>query len=185
MLDDLKKDCTVRMAKCVQQFQLDLKKMRTGRAHPSLIEHLKVDYYGNETPLNQLANIGIEDARTLVVTPWDKAAVQAVEKAIYKSDLGLTPNTAGTVIRLPLPPLTEERRRDITKVVRHDSENARVAVRNVRRDVLNDVKEMLKEKLISQDDEKRVHDEIQKLTDKHVAEIDQALAAKEKEIMQV
>jgi ribosome recycling factor len=185
MLDDLKKDCTARMAKCVQQFQLDLKKMRTGRAHPSLIEHLKVDYYGNETPLNQLANIGIEDARTLVVTPWDKAAVQAVEKAIYKSDLGLTPNTAGTVIRLPLPPLTEERRRDITKVVRHDSENARVAVRNVRRDVLSDVKEMLKEKLISQDDEKRVHDEIQKLTDKHVADIDQALAAKEKEIMQV
>jgi ribosome recycling factor len=185
MLDDLKKDCVARMAKCVQQFQLDLKKMRTGRAHPSLVEHLKVDYYGNETPLNQLANIGIEDARTLVVTPWDKAAVQAVEKAIYKSDLGLTPNTAGAVIRLPLPPLTEERRRDITKVVRHDSENARVAVRNVRRDVLNDVKEMLKEKLISQDDEKRVHEEIQKITDKHVADIDQALAAKEKEIMQV
>ena len=185
MIDDFKKDATTRMAKCVQQFQADLKKLRTGRAHPSLIENLKVDYYGTETPLQQLANIGIEDARTLVVTPWDKAAVQAVEKAVYKSDLGLTPNTAGTVIRIPLPPLTEERRRDITKVVRGDAEGARVAVRNVRRDVLQDVKEALKEKMISQDEEKKAHEEIQKLTDKHVAEIDQVLAAKEKEIMQV
>jgi ribosome recycling factor len=185
MLDELKKDATVRMAKCVQQFAHDLKKLRTGRAHPSLVEHIKVDYYGTETPLNQLANIAVEDARTLVVTPWDKAAVQAVEKAIYKSDVGLTPNTAGAVIRLPLPPLTEERRRDITKVVRHDAEGARVAVRNVRRDVLSDVKDMLKEKMISQDDEKKAHEDIQKLTDKHVAEIDQTLAAKEKEIMQV
>jgi ribosome recycling factor len=185
MIDDFKKDATTRMAKCVQQFQADLKKLRTGRAHPSLIENLKVDYYGTETPLQQLANIGIEDARTLVVTPWDKAAVQAVEKAVYKSDLGLTPNTAGTVIRIPLPPLTEERRRDITKVVRGDAEGARVAVRNVRRDVLQDVKEALKEKMISQDEEKKAQEEIQKLTDKHVAEIDQVLAAKEKEIMQV
>jgi ribosome recycling factor len=185
MIEDFKKDATARMAKCVQQFQADLKKLRTGRAHPSLIENLKVDYYGTETPLQQLANIGIEDARTLVVTPWDKAAVQAVEKAVYKSDLGLTPNTAGTVIRIPLPPLTEERRRDITKVVRGDAEGARVAVRNVRRDVLQDVKEALKEKMISQDEEKKAQDEIQKLTDKHVAEIEQVLAAKEKEIMQV
>ena len=185
MIDDFKKDATTRMAKCVQQFQADLKKLRTGRAHPSLIENLKVDYYGTETPLQQLANIGIEDARTLVVTPWDKAAVQAVEKAVYKSDLGLTPNTAGTVIRIPLPPLTEERRRDITKVVRGDAEGARVAVRNVRRDVLQDVKEALKEKMISQDEEKKAQEEIQKLTDKHVAEIDQVLAAKEKEIMRV
>lgn len=185
MIDDFKKDASARMAKCVQQFQADLKKLRTGRAHPSLIENLKVDYYGTETPLQQLANIGIEDARTLVVTPWDKAAVQAVEKAVYKSDLGLTPNTAGTVIRIPLPPLTEERRRDITKVVRGDAEGARVAVRNVRRDVLQDVKEALKEKMISQDEEKKAQEEIQKLTDKHVAEIEQVLAAKEKEIMQV
>jgi ribosome recycling factor len=185
MIEDFKKDATARMAKCVQQFQVDLKKLRTGRAHPSLIENLKVDYYGTETPLQQLANIGIEDARTLVVTPWDKAAVQAVEKAVYKSDLGLTPNTAGTVIRIPLPPLTEERRRDITKVVRGDAEGARVAVRNVRRDVLQDVKEALKEKMISQDEEKKAQEEIQKLTDKHVAEIEQVLAAKEKEIMQV
>jgi len=185
MLDDLKKDCIQRMVKCVQQFQADTKKLRTGRAHPSLVENLKVDYYGTETPLNQLANISIEDARTLLINPWDKGAVQAVEKAIYKSELGLTPNTAGSVIRVPLPPLTEERRRDITKVVRADAENARVAVRNVRRDVLGDVKDAVKEKLISQDDEKRAQDEIQKLTDKHVADIDAALAAKEKEIMQV
>ena len=185
MLDDFKKDAIARMGKCVLTFQTDLKKLRTGRAHPSLIENLRVDYYGTETPLNQLANINTEDARTLTVSPWDKGAVQAIEKAIHKSDLGLTPMTAGTVIRVPLPPLTEERRRDITKVLRGDAENARVAVRNVRRDVLQDVKEGAKEKLISQDDEKRAQDEIQKLTDKHVADIDAALAAKEKEVMHV
>jgi ribosome recycling factor len=185
MLDELKKDATQRMAKCVQQFQADLKKLRTGRAHPSLVENLKVDYYGTESPLQQLANISIEDARTLVVSPWDKGAVQAIEKAIYKSELGLTPNTAGTVIRVPLPPLTEERRRDVTKVARQDAEAAKVAVRNVRRDALSDVKDLLKEKMIGQDDEKRAQEDIQKLTDRHVAEIDQVLAAKEKEIMQV
>ena len=185
MLDELKKDATQRMAKCVQQFQADLKKLRTGRAHPSLVENLKVDYYGTESPLQQLANISIEDARTLVVSPWDKGAVQAIEKAIYKSELGLTPNTAGTVIRVPLPPLTEERRRDVTKVARQDAEAAKVAVRNVRRDALRDVKDLLKEKMIGQDDEKRAQEDIQKLTDRHVAEIDQVLAAKEKEIMQV
>ncbi len=185
MLDDIKKDCAARMTKCVQTFAADLKKLRTGRAHPSLIEHMKVDYYGTETPLNQLANISIEDARTIVVTPWDKAAVQAIEKAIFKSDLGLTPMTAGTVIRVPLPPLTEERRRDMTKILGKEAEAARVSVRNVRRDVLSDVKDMLKEKMISQDDEKRVHEEIQKLTDKYVADIETALVAKEKEIMQV
>jgi ribosome recycling factor len=185
MIEDFKKDATVRMTKCVQQFQADLKKLRTGRASPSLVENLKVDYYGTETPLSQLANIGVEDARTIVITPWDKSAIQAVEKTIYKSDLGLTPNTAGAVIRVPLPPLTEERRRDITKVARGDAEGARVSVRNVRRDVLQDVKEALKEKMISQDEEKKAQEEIQKLTDKYVAEIDAALAVKEKEIMQV
>jgi ribosome recycling factor len=185
MLDDIKKDAISRMQKCVQAFQADLKKMRTGRAHPSLVEHVKVDYYGTETQLNQLANISIEDARTLTITPWDKGAVQAVEKAIHKSDLGLNPMTAGMVIRVALPPLTEERRRDLVKVLKSDAENARVAVRGVRRDVLADVKELLKEKMISQDDEKRAQDEVQKLTDKHVADIEQALAGKEKEIMQV
>jgi ribosome recycling factor len=185
MLDDIKKDARERMNKCVQTFQSELKKLRTGRAHTSLIEHLKIDYYGSEVPLQQVASIAVEEGRTLVVSPWEKSVVQAVEKAIFKSDLGLTPMTAGTVIRIPMPPLTEERRREITKVLRHDAENARVAVRNVRRDVMTDIKDMLKEKLVSQDDERRAETEIQKLTDKHVADIDQLLAAKEKEIMQV
>jgi ribosome recycling factor len=185
MLDDIKKDARERMAKCVQTFQSDMKKLRTGRAHPSLIEHLKVDYYGSDTPLNQVANIAVEDGRTLVVSPWEKTMVQAIEKAIHKSDLGLNPMTAGTVIRIPMPALTEERRRDITKVLRQDAEGARVAVRNVRRDVMSDIKDLLKEKQISQDDEKRAEVEVQKLTDKHIADIEQALQAKEKEVMQV
>ncbi|MEO7774669.1 MAG: ribosome recycling factor [Steroidobacteraceae bacterium] len=185
MLDEIKADASNRMQKCVQNFLADLKKMRTGRAHPSLVENLKVDYYGAESPLQQVANISVEDARTLVVSPWDKSMVQAIEKAIHKSELGLSPMTAGAVIRIPLPPLTEERRRDITKVVRNDAENARVAVRNVRRDVLVDVKEAQKEKLITQDDERKAQDDIQKLTDKYVAEIDQHLSSKEKEILQV
>jgi ribosome recycling factor len=185
MLDDIKKDARERMAKCVATFQTDMKKLRTGRAHPSLIEHLKVDYYGNETPLNQVANIAVEDGRTLVVSPWEKTMVQAIEKAIHKSDLGLNPMTAGTIIRIPMPALTEERRRDITKILGKDAEAARVAVRNVRRDVMSDIKDLLKEKLVSQDDEKRAEVEIQKLTDKHVADIEQHLAAKEKEVMQI
>src|SRR5689334_24398814 len=185
MLEDLKKDARERMTKCVLTFQADLKKLRTGRAHPSLIEHLRVDYYGSEVPLQQVASISVEEGRTLVVSPWEKTMVQPIEKAIHKSDLGLNPMTAGTIIRIPMPPLTEERRRDITKVLRHDAESARVAVRNVRRDVMTDVKDMLKEKKISQDDERRAETEIQKLTDKHVADIEQLLTAKEKEIMQV
>ena len=185
MLEDIKKDARERMAKCVQTFQADLKKLRTGRAHPSLIEHLKVDYYGSEVPLQQVASIAVEDGRTLVVSPWEKTMVQAIEKAIHKSDLGLTPMTAGTVIRIPMPALTEERRREITKVLRHDAETARIAVRNVRRDVMNHIKENLKAKLVSQDDERRAEGEVQKLTDKHIAEVDQLLAAKEKEVMQV
>jgi ribosome recycling factor len=185
MLDDIKKDAVTRMSKCVQTFQADLKKLRTGRAHPSLVEHLKVDYYGSDVPLQQVASIAVEDGRTLVISPWEKSVVQAIEKAIQKSDLGLNPMTAGTIIRVPMPPLTEERRRDITKVLRHDAENARVAVRNVRRDVMNDIKDALKEKLISQDDERRAETEVQKLTDKHIADIEQVLAAKEKEVMQI
>ncbi len=185
MLEDLKKDATQRMAKCVQNFQADLRKMRTGRAHPSLLEHLKVDYYGSETPLQQIASINAEDGRTLVVSPYEKTMVQAIEKAIHKSDLGLSPMSAGAVIRIPMPPLTEERRREFTKIVRADAENARVAVRNVRRDVMSDIKELLKEKEISQDDERRAETEVQKLTDKHIADIEQLLTVKEKEIMQV
>src|SRR6202163_462514 len=185
MLEDTKKDAATRMAKCVQNFQGDLKKLRTGRAHPSLIEHLKVDYYGSEVPLQQVASIAVEDGRTLVISPWEKSVVQAIEKAIHKSDLGLTPMTAGTVIRVPMPLLTEESRREITKVVRHDAENARVAVRNVRRDVMNDIKDLLKEKLISQDDERRAEGEVQRLTDKYETDITKVLVGKEKEIMQV
>jgi len=185
MLDDIKTDARDRMQKCVVAFQGDLKKLRTGRAHPSLIEHLKVDFYGTDTPLNQVANISVEDARTLTITPWDRTTVAAIEKAIHKSDLHLTPMTAGAVIRIPLPPLTEERRRDILKVVHRDAEAARVSVRNVRRDVLAEVKEALKAKLITQDDERKGQDDIQKLTDRAIAEIDQQLAVKEKEILQV
>jgi ribosome recycling factor len=185
MLEDLKKDAAERMQKCVLALRNDLKKLRTGRAHTSLVEHIKVDYYGTDTPLPQVARVTVEDARTLVVTPFDKGLVQSVEKAIMKSDLGLMPNTAGTVIRIPMPPMTEERRKEMVKVVKHEAENGRVAVRNVRRDAMNSLKESLKEKLISQDDERRVHDEVQKLTDKYVAEIDQVLAEKEKELMQV
>src|ERR1700728_3475956 len=185
MLEDVKKDATVRMQKCVAAFKEQLKKMRTGRAHTSLIEHIKVDYYGSEMPLNQVANVATEDARTLTVTPWEKAMVPIIEKAILKSDLGLTPNSAGQLIRISMPALTEERRRDITKVVRSEAENARGAVRNVRREVMTELKDMLKEKLLSQDDDRRAQDEIQKLTDKHVADIDHAMADKEKELMQV
>jgi ribosome recycling factor len=185
MLDDLKKDATERMAKCVASLKLEFKRMRTGRASTALLEHVKVDYYGSEMPLAQVANVVVEDARTLAVTPWDKSMVPVIEKAIHKSDLGLTPNTAGTVIRLPVPPLTEERRKELVKSAKHETENARVAVRNVRRDIMNELKEMLKEKLVSQDDEKRAHDEVQKLTDRFVGEIDGVLAEKEKDLLHV
>jgi ribosome recycling factor len=185
MIEDLKKDAAERMAKCVASLKHEFKRMRTGRASTSLLEHIKVDFYGTESPLSQIANVIVEDSRTLAVTPWDKSMVPAIEKAIHKSDLGLTPNTAGAVIRLPLPPLTEERRRDFIKVAKGESENARVAVRNVRRDVMTDLKDLLKAKEISQDDERRAEEDVQKLTDKYVAEIDQVFAEKEKELLQV
>jgi ribosome recycling factor len=185
MLEDIKKDAAERMGKCVVAFRNELKKLRTGRASTSLLEHLRVEYYGSEVPLQQVANVAVEDSRTLTVVPWEKQMVQVIEKAIMKSDLGLTPNTAGTVIRVPLPALTEERRRDLTKVVRHEAENARVAIRNVRRDVMHDLKEMLKEKMVSEDDDRRAQEDVQKLTDKYVAEVDHVLADKEKELMQV
>src|SRR5579871_338703 len=185
MLEDIKKDANIRMQKCVTAFCDQLRKLRTGRAHTSLIEHIKVDYYGSEMPLNQVANLATEDARTITITPWEKSMVSVIEKAILKSDLGLTPNTAGQLIRISMPALTEERRRDITKVVRSEAEAARVSVRNVRREVITKLKDMLKEKLIAQDDDRRAQEDIQKLTDKHVAEIDHAMADKEKELMQV
>ena len=185
MIEDIKKDAVDRMHKCVVALQNELKKMRTGRAHPSLIDHIKVDYYGTDTPIAQVARVSVEDARTLVVTPFDKGMVTPIEKAIMKSDLGLMPNTAGTVIRIPMPALTEERRRDLVKVVNREGEGARVAVRNVRRDVMNDLKDLLKEKLVSQDEDRRAQEEVQKLTDKHIAEIDQVLVEKEKELMKI
>jgi ribosome recycling factor len=185
MLEDIKKDAADRMSKCVASLKNELKKLRTGRASTNLLEHLRVDYYGSEVPLQQVANVAVEDARTLTVVPWEKQMVPVIEKAIMKSDLGLMPATAGSVIRVPLPSLTEERRRDLTKVVRHEGESARVGIRNVRRDVLQEMKEMLKEKLISEDVERKAHEEVQKLTDKYVAEVDAVLAEKEKELMQV
>jgi ribosome recycling factor len=185
MIDDIKKDAAGRMAKSVESLSDNLAKVRTGRAHPSLLDHLTVSYYGSDVPLKQVANVGVEDARTLTVQPYEQQMVSAVEKAILESDLGLNPNTAGTLIRVPMPPLTEERRRDMTKIVRHEAEQARVAVRNIRRDANADLKALVKDKLISEDDERRGHEIIQKLTDQHVKEIDELLEVKEKDLMSV
>ncbi len=185
MIDDIKKDATTRMSKSVAALGEQLAKLRTGRAHPSLLDHLTVSYYGAETPLQQVAAVNVEDARTLTVQPWEQSMVKAVEKAIMESDLGLNPNTAGTVIRVPLPPLTEERRKDMTRIVRNEAEQARVAVRNVRRDANKDLEGLVKEKLISEDDERRGQEIIQKLTDQYVKEIDDVLAQKEQDLMSV
>lgn len=185
MLKEIIKDADVRMDKSVAAFQDELNKIRTGRAHTSLLDHITVEYYGTEVPLNQVATIGVEDARTLTVSPWEKGMVQVVEKAIMTSDLGLNPATAGMVIRVPLPPLTEDRRRDLVRVVRHEAEGARVAVRNIRRDAIHHVKELLKEKETTEDEAHKAEEEVQTLTDKHVAEIDRILAAKEGELMEV
>ena len=185
MLDEIMKDAGSRMSKSVAALQSELTKIRTGRAHTSLLDHITVEYYGSEVPLNQAANVGVEDSRTLTVTPWEKDMVKAIEKAIMGSDLGLNPSSAGTVIRVPLPALTEERRKDMIRVVRHEAEGGRIAVRNVRRDAMHDVKELLKEKMIGEDEERRAETEIQGITDKYVAEIDEVLAAKEAELMEI
>jgi ribosome recycling factor len=185
MIEDIKKDAAARMKKSVEALQHEFAKIRTGRAHSSILDHVMVEYYGSEVPINQVASITAEDARTLAVTPWEKQMVPVVEKAILTSDLGLNPNTAGTVIRVPMPPLTEERRKDLVRIVRQETEGARVAIRNIRRDAINDLKDLLKEKEISEDDERRAQDEIQKLTDKYVAEADKLLEAKEADLMAV
>ena len=185
MIDDIKKDASERMDKSVAALQQELTKLRTGRAHTSLLDHITVDYYGSEVPLNQVANINVEDARTLTVSPWEKQMVQPIEKAIMTSDLGLNPATAGTIIRVPLPPLTEERRKDMIRLVRQEAEGGRVAVRNIRRDAISDIKDLLKEKMIGEDDERRAEEEIQVITDKHVASIDEMLAQKETELMEI
>ena len=185
VLDEIKKDAASRMAKSVASLQQDLTKIRTGRAHTSLLDHVTVEYYGSQVPLNQVSNVGIEDSRTLIITPWEKDMVQPIEKAIMTSDLGLNPATAGTVIRVPLPALTEERRKDMIRLVRNEAEGGRIAIRNIRRDAMHDIKELLKEKMIGEDDERRAEGEIQNITDKHVGQVDEILAGKESELMEI
>ena len=185
MINEIQKDAEQRMKKSIEALKADLAKLRTGRAHPSLLDQITVEYYGSEVPLSQVANISVSDARTLTVTPWEKKMVPVIEKAILNSDLGLNPATAGDVIRIPLPPLTEERRRDLIKVVRQEGEKARVAIRNIRRDAIHQFKDLLKEKEISEDEERRAEEAIQKLTDRMVAEVEKVLAEKEKDLMEI
>ena len=185
MLNEIKNDARTRMAKSVEALRHDLTKVRTGRASTALVDHLKVNYYGSDMPLTQVASVAVSDARSLTITPWEKQMVSAVEKAILASDLGLTPNTAGTTIRINLPALTEERRRELGKHVHSEGESAKVAIRNIRRDANQQVKDLLKEKAISEDDERRVEGEIQKLTDEAIKDVDEVVKAKEQELMAV
>lgn len=185
MIEDITKDTKARMLKSVEALANDLSKVRTGRAHPSLLDQVMVPYYGSDVPINQVANVSAEDARTLMVTPWEQKMVATVDKAIRTSDLGLNPSVAGNVIRVPLPPLTEERRKELIRIVRHEAEGARVAVRNIRRDANQEMKNLIKEKLISEDEERRGQDVIQKLTDEHVKQIDTVLEEKEKDLMAI
>ena len=185
MLNDIKKDAQARMAKSIEALRHDLTKLRTGRATTALVDHLKVNYYGSDMPLTQVASVTVTDARSLTITPWEKQMVSAVEKAILASDLGLTPNTAGTVIRINIPALTEERRRDLSKHVHGEGENAKIAVRNIRRDANQQVKDLLKEKEITEDEESKAQDDIQKLTDKAIKDVDDVVKAKEQELMSV
>lgn len=183
MLANIKQDAQQRMAKSVDALRHELQRVRTGRASTALVEHLKVNYYGSDVPLSQVANVVVADARSLTITPWEKSMVQPVEKAILASDLGLNPTTAGTTIRLNMPALTEERRRDLAKHVSHEGENAKIAIRNIRRDALHQIKELLKDKKITEDEERRGEDEMQKLTDKSIKDVDAVVKAKEDELM--
>ena len=185
MLNEIKKDAQARMAKSMEALRHDLTKLRTGRATTALVDHLKVNYYGSEMPLTQVASVTVSDARSLTISPWEKQMVSAVEKAILASDLGLTPNTAGTVIRINIPALTEERRRELSKHVHGEGENAKIAVRNIRRDANQQVKDLLKEKEITEDEERQTQDEIQKITDKAIKDVDDVVKAKEQELMSV
>ncbi|HKB58681.1 MAG TPA: ribosome recycling factor [Gallionellaceae bacterium] len=185
MIADIKKNTEQKMIKSLESLKADFGKVRTGRAHTGILEHVMVDYYGNPTPISQVANLTLLDARTISVQPYEKNMIASVEKAIRDADLGLNPATAGNIIRVPMPPLTEERRRDLTKVVKGEAENAKVAVRNVRRDANEQFKKLVKEKSISEDEERRAQDDIQKLTDRFIAEIDKALQAKEADLMAV
>ncbi len=185
MIAELKKSTDQKMDRSVQAFKADLGKVRTGRAHSGLLDHVAVDYYGTQTPINQVARITLIDARTIGVTPFEKKMIQAVEKAIREADLGLNPSTSGDTIRVPMPLLTEERRKELIKVVKHEAEDARVAVRNLRRDAIHQLKEALKKSEVSENDERRAHDEVQKMTDRHIAEIEKLLQQKETELMAV
>ena len=185
MIEDFKKDAEQRMAKTVEALGVAFNKIRTGRAHPSLLNGLTVDYYGVNTPLSQAASVTIEDSRTLAVSPYEKSLVPEIEKAIMKSELGLNPSTAGTVIRIPLPALTEETRRNYGKQARHEAEGSRIGIRNIRRDVLSDIKDLLKEKEISEDEERKAQDDVQKITDRFIAKVEEALAAKEKDLLEI
>ena len=184
-IQDIKKVATEKMAKSVDTLKHDLSKVRTGRAHTGILDHLRVDYYGAEMPINQVANVTLADARTISIQPFEKKMVQVVEKAIRDSDIGVNPATSGDVIRVPMPPLTEERRKELGKIVRHEGENAKVAVRNIRRDAIQHLKELLKEGEVGEDQEKRAQDEVQKLTDKAIADIDKLVADKEKDLLAV
>ena len=185
MIADIKKNAETKMAKTVEALRHDLQKVRTGRAHTGLLDHIQVDYYGAPLPITQCANITLADARTIAVQPWEKKMVPVIEKAIRDSDLGLNPATSGEVIRVPMPALTEERRRDLIKVVRHEAENARIAVRNIRRDANEHLKKLLKEHAVAEDDERHAQTEVQKLTDRFIAEIDKVLATKEADLMAI
>jgi ribosome recycling factor len=185
VIEELKKTTQQKMDKSVQAFKADLGKVRTGRAHTGLLDHITVDYYGQQTALNQVAKVILIDARTIGITPFEKKMTQAIEKAIRDSDLGLNPATSGETVRVPMPPLTEERRKELIKVVKHEAENARVAVRNLRRDAIHQLKDALKKHEVSENDERRALDEMQKMTDRHIADIDKLLAEKEKELLAV
>lgn len=183
MINDIQQDASVRMGKSVDALQKAFTKIRTGRAHPSLLDQISVSYYGSETPLSQVANVAVEDSRTLKVTPWEKDMVKAIEKAIMASDLGLNPTTQGLTIRIPLPPLTEERRRDLVKIVKNEAEQGRVAVRNIRRDANSEIKEALKEKMVSEDEARTGEEKVQQITDKFIKEIEKLLEAKEADLL--
>jgi ribosome recycling factor len=185
MIPEVKKNAEQKMKKTVETLKTDLSKIRTGRAHTGLLDHIVVDYYGTPTPLPQVANVTLIDARTIGVTPWEKKMSSTIEKAIRDSDLGLNPATSGDIVRVPMPALTEERRKDLTKVVRHEGETARVAVRNVRRDAIQQLKDLLKQKKVAEDEERRAQDDVQKLTDRHIADIDKLLQQKESDLMAV
>jgi ribosome recycling factor len=185
MIEDLKKDAKERMTKSVEALGHAFNKIRTGRAHPSLLDGITISYYGVDTPLSQVANINVSDARTLSIVPWEKKMVGEIEKAIMKSDLGLNPSTAGEVIRLPMPPLTEETRKVLIKQAKAEAENARISIRNIRRDVLSDIKSLLKDKDITEDEERKAQDEVQKITDTYIGKVDEALAEKETDLMEI